>query len=139
MAQVGTVSRAKHVEPMSYRILADLVVLLHLLFIVFVVVGGLLVLRWGRISLLHLPAAAWGSFIEFSGRICPLTPLENHFRHMAGLEGYAAGFIEHHLLSIIYPTGLTHEIQIVLGLLVVTLNLTVYAFILRRNYGHRDR
>jgi hypothetical protein len=123
---------------MSYRILADLVVLLHLLFIVFVVAGGLLGLQWKRLILLHLPAAAWSAFIEFSGWICPLTPLENHFRGMAGRKGYTGGFIEHHLLPIIYPAGLTHEIQIFLGLLVVILNLAVYAFLLRRYFGHRE-
>jgi hypothetical protein len=118
---------------MSYRILADLVVLLHLLFILFVVAGGLLVLRWKRLTLLHLPAAAWGAFIEFSGWICPLTPLENSFRRMAGREGYAAGFLEHHLLPLIYPAKLTPEIQIFLGLFVILLNLAVYAVVLRRH------
>lgn len=118
---------------MPYRILADLVVLLHLLFIIFVLAGGLLVLRWNRLTLLHLPAAAWGAFIEFSGWICPLTPLENHFRCMAGREGYAAGFLEHYLLPLIYPARLTHEIQIFLGLFVVILNLVVYAVVLRRH------
>jgi hypothetical protein len=117
---------------MLYRILADLVVLLHLLYIVFVVTGGFLSLRCAWIALLHLPAAAWGIFIEFSGTICPLTPLENHFRRMAGEEGYSSGFIEHYLLPIIYPAGLTPAIQILLGLFVIAVNLVLYSFLLSR-------
>lgn len=117
---------------MFYRILADLVVLLHLLFIVFVIVGGLLALYRGRMVLLHLPAVLWGVYIEFSGNICPLTPLENHFSRLAGGQGYSAGFIDHYLLPIIYPAGLTHEIQIFLGVCVLAVNLFVYFFLLRR-------
>ena len=124
---------------MLYRILADLVVLLHLLFIVFVAAGGLLALRRAGLALLHLPAAAWGAYIEFSGTICPLTPLENHFRRLAGKEGYATGFIEHHLIPIIYPAGLTHSSQIVLGLFVIAVNLVLYAFVLHRYFSRQAR
>jgi hypothetical protein len=117
---------------MFYRVLADLVVLLHLFFIIFVVTGGFVALRWAWFALLHLPAAAWGAFIEFSGTICPLTPVENNFRRMAGQQGYSSGFIEHYLIPIIYPTGLTHEIQVLLGLFVITVNLVLYSFLFRR-------
>ncbi len=124
---------------MLYRILADLVVLLHLLFIIFVVAGGSLALWRTWLALLHLPAAAWGVFVEFSGRICPLTPLENHFNRLAGKEGYTTGFIEHYLTPIIYPAGLTHEVQIGLGLFVIAINLILYAFVLRRYFGRPRR
>ncbi len=119
---------------MLYRILADLVVLLHLMFILFVIAGGFLALRRGRLVLLHLPAVLWGVYIEFSGKICPLTPLENHFSRLAGRQGYSAGFIDHYLLPIIYPAGLTGEIQIFLGFFVLAVNLGVYFFLLRRYF-----
>jgi hypothetical protein len=111
---------------LSYRILADLVVGLHLLFVLFVIAGGFLVLRWRGLMLLHLPAAAWGAVIEFKGWICPLTPLENWLRGRGGQAGYGGGFVEHYLLPILYPSGLTREVQIVLGLLVLAINLGVY-------------
>ncbi len=123
---------------MPYRILADLVLVLHLLFIVFVVAGGLLAWRCSWLTLLHLPAAAWGAFIEFSGDTCPLTPLENRLRILAGIEGYESGFIEHYLSPIIYPEGLTHEIQLGLGLFVIAVNLLLYAILLFR-YAGRQR
>jgi hypothetical protein len=112
---------------MIYRLLADAMLLLHLAFIVFVVAGGLFLLRWPRLPWLHVPAVAWGVSIELSGCICPLTPLENRLRQLGGEAGYAGGFVEHYLLPIIYPVGLTHELQIVLGLGVATLNLIAYA------------
>jgi hypothetical protein len=117
---------------MLYQILADLVVLLHLLFIIFVVAGGLLALRRGWWILLHLPSMIWGVYIEFSGNICPLTPLENHFSRLAGKEGYSTDFIDHYLIPIIYPATLTREMQIFLGLLAIVINLVVYSFLLRR-------
>lgn len=117
---------------MFSRILADLIVLLHLLFILFVMGGGFLALRRGRIGLLHLPAVFWGIYIEFSGTVCPLTPLENHFRRLAGSAGYSTGFIDHYLLPIIYPSGLTRELQFILGFAVIGVNLVVYYFLLRR-------
>lgn len=115
---------------MIYQILADAVMLLHLLFICFVVVGGLLVFKWRWVALLHLPAAVWGALIEFMGWYCPLTPLENNLRLLAGLSGYEGGFIEHYLLPVIYPDGLTSKIQIMLGIFVVTLNVCIYTFII---------
>ena len=120
---------------MPYRILADLVVILHLLFIVFVVAGGFLVLWRGWLILLHLPAAAWGAYIEFTGSYCPLTPLENHFSVLAGDKGYAGGFIEHYLLPVIYPAGLTPNTQTLLGVFVVAINVILYSFVLRRYFG----
>jgi uncharacterized protein DUF2784 len=116
-----------------YRILADLVLVLHLGFVVFVVLGGLLVLRWPAIMALHLPAAVWGVVIEFTGWLCPLTPLENWLRVRGGELGYSGGFIEHYIQPVLYPSGLTRGIQIVLGTLVVLLNLTAYSIVLSRS------
>ncbi|HUF36258.1 MAG TPA: DUF2784 domain-containing protein [Gemmatimonadales bacterium] len=117
---------------MPYHLLADLVVFLHLLFVGFVVAGGLLVLRWPRAAWLHVPAAVWGALIEFAGWICPLTPLEKWLRGLAGEAGYRGGFIEHYMLPVLYPAGLTREVQLVLGFLVVLLNVLVYWYVLRR-------
>lgn len=111
---------------MIYRLLADTVLLLHLAFIVFVVTGGLFLRRWPRLLWLHLPAVLWGVGIELSGYICPLTPLENRLRQLGGEAGYAGGFVEHYLLPVIYPLGLTRESQIALGLGVAALNLAAY-------------
>lgn len=117
------------------RALANLVLIVHLGFIVFVVLGGLLVLwrRWA--CLLHLPAAGWGVYVEVSGALCPLTPLENHFRRLAGLAGYPGGFVQHYLLPLVYPPGLTHGIQLLLALLVLLTNAGVYGFVARRWAG----
>lgn len=117
---------------MSYRIAADAVLLLHLAFILFVVLGGLLVLKWPRLAWLHLPAVAWGATVEFLHLICPLTLLENRLRLAAGEQGYSGGFIEHYLLPLIYPAGLTPAIQIWLGALVLLLNLLPYGLLARR-------
>lgn len=117
---------------MLFRLLSDLVVVIHLLFIIFVIAGGLLVLPRPWIALLHLPAVVWGACIEWTGGICPLTPLENHFSRLAGRKGYAGGFFDHYLLPIIYPEGLTRDIQIGLGLLVVAVNAGAYLLLLRR-------
>jgi len=112
---------------MSYRLAAEATLLLHLGFIVFVVLGGLLVWRWRWVVVVHLPAAAWGAFVELSGRLCPLTTLENHFRQRAGQAGYSDGFIEHYLLAIVYPEGLTRGTQLVLAGVVVAVNAAIYA------------
>ena len=117
---------------MGYSLLANSVVLVHGLFVLFVVLGGLAVLRWRRLAWLHLPAAVWGAFIELTGGVCPLTHLEVWLRRRAGGLGYEGGFIEHYLVPLIYPPGLTRGWQIALGLLVVALNLAVYWVILRR-------
>ncbi|WP_152224939.1 DUF2784 domain-containing protein [Pseudomonas sp. SCB32] len=122
---------------MLQRLAADAVVLLHLGFILFVVLGGLLVLRWPRLAWLHLPAAGWGMAVEFLHLYCPLTPLENHFRQSAGGLGYNGGFIEHYLIPLIYPAGLTEAIQIVLGLAVLAINLPPYLLLARRRLRSR--
>ena len=121
------------------RLLAELAVVLHLAFILFVVLGGLLVLRWPRLAFVHLPCAAWGALIEFTGWICPLTPLENRWRVRGGLEGYEESFIEHYLLPLVYPPGLTREVQLVLGAAVLLVNLVVYALIVGRWRRRRAR
>ena len=117
---------------MVNRLLADGIVVLHFLFIAFVVLGGVVVPRSPRRAWLHLPAACWGATIELSGWICPLTPLENRFRQAAGEAGYAGGFIDHCLLPILYPAGLTREIQYGLAAVVIVVNLAVYGGLLRR-------
>lgn len=111
---------------------ADLVVLVHFGFILFVVAGGTLVLRWPRVAWLHLPAAAWGAGIELLGGVCPLTPLEKALRRAAGDAGYEGSFIGQYLVPVIYPAGLTYAIQTALGLLVIAVNLVVYAIVLKR-------
>jgi len=121
---------------MLYRVLADAVLVLHLAFILFVVFGGLLVLRYPRLAWLHLPAAAWGVLIEFAGWICPLTPLEKHLRIQGGEAGYAGGFINHYLLPLIYPDGLTRELQWLAGALLIAINAAIYLKLWR---GRRDR
>ncbi len=120
---------------MLFRLAADLIVFLHLGFVVFVVGGGLLALKWRRLAYIHIPAALWGAWIEFAGWICPLTPLENYLRRLAGDAGYAGGFIEHYITRVLYPAGLTTAIQVTLGAVVVVVNGVVYwmYFARRRN------
>lgn len=121
---------------MIYRALADLVLVLHLGFVLFVVWGGLLVLRWPWVAFLHIPAALWGVLIEYSGWICPLTPLENSLRVRGGEAGYTGGFIEHYIQPALYPHGLTRGAQIVLGSLALLVNFAAYAMVLsRRRHG----
>ncbi len=117
---------------MIYRLLADAVLVLHLLFVAFVPAGGLLALRWPRMVFAHLPAAAWGAYISVTGGVCPLTPLENRLRRLGGQSGYDGGFIEHYLLPIIYPGGMTREMQIALAVVVVAVNVGVYGLVWRR-------
>jgi Protein of Unknown function (DUF2784) len=114
------------------RLLADAVLVLHLAFILFVVLGGLLVLRAPWLAWLHLPAVAWGAAIEFLGFICPLTPLENWLRRQGGEAGYAGGFIDHYITSVVYPAGLTRGMQVAIGAVVVAINLAVYVLLWRR-------
>jgi Protein of Unknown function (DUF2784) len=107
------------------------VVGVHLLFVVFVVGGGLLLLRWPALVWVHLPAAVWGVLIELFGWVCPLTPLENTLRERAGGAGYEGGFVEHYLLPVLYPGALTREVQLVLAGVVVAVNLAVYVQVVR--------
>jgi hypothetical protein len=115
-----------------YRALADLVLVVHLAFVLFVVLGGLLVLRLPRLAWLHVPAAVWGVLIEYTGWICPLTPLENSLRERGGGAGYSGGFIEHYIQPVLYPAGLTRGTQIVLGSLALLVNLTAYGVVVAR-------
>jgi len=117
---------------MVYSILADAVLLVHFAFIAFVVAGGLLVLRRPRVAWIHLPAVVWGVLIELFGWICPLTPLEVALRRHAGGLGYETGFLEHYLISLIYPAGLTRGIQFALAAGVIAINVLVYGWVVRR-------
>lgn len=118
-----------------YRLLADLVVLVHFAFVLFVILGGFLIARRRRLMPFHLAAAVWAALIEFNGWICPLTPLENQLRQKSGANGYDSDFVAHYILPILYPEGLTRELQIALGVLVVAINIAVYAWILRSHSG----
>lgn len=125
---------------MLYQITANLVVLVHLAFIVFVVLGGLLVLRWRWLAWVHIPAVIWAALIEFAGWICPLTPLENRLREAGGQAGYDGGFIGHTIAPMVYPSGLTREMQFLLGAMVVLVNVGAYALVrVRRRRGKRRR
>jgi Protein of Unknown function (DUF2784) len=114
-----------------YRALAGTVVGIHLAFVFFVALGGLAVWRWRRLAWAHLPAVAWGIWIEASGGLCPLTPLENELRRRPGGAGYAGGFVEHYLLPALYPEGLTRGLQAVLAVVVLLVNGAVYWRLLR--------
>jgi hypothetical protein len=122
---------------MPYRLLADLVLILHATFVAFVMLGALLVLRWPRVAWVHVPVALWGAGIEFLGGICPLTPLENHWRQLAGELGYPGGFVEHYVVAALYPDGLTRRVQVVLGVLVLAVNVSIYAWALWRLRSRR--
>ena len=117
---------------MGYRLAADLTLVLHLLFILFVVFGGLLCLHRVRWAWLHLPAMIWGVWVEWAGVICPLTPLENHFRQLASGQGYQGGFVEHYLLPLVYPEQLTVLMQWIFGSLVLVINIFVYLYVFRK-------
>jgi uncharacterized protein DUF2784 len=114
-------------------VLADIIVVLHFAFVLFVVLGALLVLRWPWAAYIHVPAAIWGALIELAGWICPLTPLENRLRAAAGSASYQGGFVEHYILPALYPSALTRNIQLLLGCLVLGLNLGIYGYLLRRS------
>lgn len=111
---------------MLLRLLADLLVILHALFVLFVVAGGFLALRWRRLVWLHVPAALWGALIEFMGWVCPLTPLENQLRLSAGEAGYQGGFVEHYLIPALYPVHYTVTLRFALGAVVLALNGVAY-------------
>ena len=125
---------------MNQRLLADAVVALHLAFILFVVGGGALVLWRRGWAVLHVPAVAWGAWTEFTGTLCPLTPWEQSLRQQAGAAGYAGGFVDHYLVPLIYPAGLTPGLQVALGALVLLLNAAIYLGVWRRRQrGRRGR
>jgi hypothetical protein len=111
---------------MLFRLLADVLVGIHFLFVIFVVTGGFLAWRWPRVAWVHVPVAVWGALIELAGWICPLTPLENQLRRAAGQAGYPGGFVEHYVIPIVYPGALTREIQLALGAAVILINVVAY-------------
>ena len=114
---------------MLYDTLADLVVVAHFLFIVYVVFGGLIALRWTKAMWIHLPAMTWGAATEFFGIVCPLTYLENHLRSLGATATYGSSFIERYLVPVVYPTSLTRELQVVLGAALLLINATIYAYL----------
>ena len=116
---------------MFFRLSADFIVILHLSFVLFVLWGGLLLLKWPRLVWLHLPAVVWGAFVEFSGWLCPLTPLENWLRTQGGEAAYTGDFVVRYLHSFLYPDALTPTIQVALGLLVLAVNLGIYGWVWR--------
>ena len=122
---------------MPYRLIADIVLVLHFGFVLFVVAGAFLVLRWPRTAWVQLPAALWGVLVEWSGWICPLTPLENRLRAQGGAAGYAGGFVEHYLVPVLYPASLSRGVQVVLGATVLVVNVIAYAFVLARTTASR--
>lgn len=124
---------------MPYALAADVLVAVHFLFVVFALLGALTVL-WRRWMVwVHIPCAAWGAWIEFTGRICPLTPLENHFRRLAGQAGYEGGFVAHYLLPVLYPDGLTRGSQLLLGAVFLVVNIGLYAIVWRKRRSHCNR
>ena len=124
---------------MAYRLLADATVVLHLAFVLFVVAGGLVVVRRPRVAWVHLPAAAWGAWVEFAGWICPLTPVENWLRQQAGQAVYTVSFVDRYLLPVLYPSALTREAQWVMGGLVLAVNTVVYLVAVRRRMRQSNR
>ena len=120
-------------------LLAALIVFIHLSFVIFATLGGVLAIRWPRIAWLHLPCAAWAAFVEFSGQICPLTPLENALRRHAGLDYYSGDFVANYIFPVLYPEGLTRPAQIAVGGFVVVLNVIAYTWVLRRSGARRSR
>jgi hypothetical protein len=119
------------------RIAADAVLVIHLGFVIFVVLGGALVLRWPKLAWAHLPAVIWAALVEVNGWICPLTPLEVSLRKASGEAGYAGDFLEHYIVALLYPEALTRETQIVLGIAVVAVNVAIYAVVARRMLAGR--
>ena len=120
---------------MRFRVLADAIVILHLSFVLFVGLGGLLVLRWPRVACVHLPAVVWGAWIEMAGWICPLTPLENWLRERGGGVAYTASFVDQYVMPVVYPAALTRQIQWLLAGFVVGVNAIVYLSVWRRLRG----
>ena len=121
---------------MLYSFAADTLIIVHLLFILFVLFGGILVFKWRKFLLLHLLAVSWGVLVEFNHWICPLTPWENALRRAAGESGYQSGFIEHYLIPLIYPSNLTHELQYILGGIVIGINLLIYGRLILKIKRH---
>lgn len=123
---------------MWYRLGADFVLLIHLAFVVFVVAGGLLIVKWPKLAWLHLPAVMWGALVEFTGWICPLTPLEHSLRAMGGEPASDSDLIGRYVLPLLYPTGLTGDLQVFLGTGLLAANTALYAWLWRRRTGRRE-
>lgn len=123
---------------MLYRLAADLLVLIHFSFVIFVVLGGLLVFRWPKVAWAHLPAAAWGAWIEFAGAVCPLTPWEKSLRAKAGGDIYDGGFIDNYIIPLIYPPGLSEDVATLLGFFVLGINFLIYSMVVYRWVQRRD-
>lgn len=121
----------------SFRVVADLVVVFHVAFVIFVMLGGLLALRWRWLMWLHVPAVVWGIAIEFGGWVCPLTPLEHYLRQHGGVTAYRGDFIEHYVLPLLYPARLTRGFQVFLGTLAFVANAFVYWSVLRKRFSTR--
>ena len=117
---------------MTARIAADVLVALHMAFVIFVVAGGIAVVRWPALAWAHVPAVAWGAYAELTASICPLTPLENTLRRAAGESGYSGSFVEHYVLPVLYPAGLTAGDQRWIGLAVIAINVLAYAIVVVR-------
>lgn len=118
--------------PSTAQFLADLIVLAHFAFVVYVLFGALLLIKWPRLIWLHLPCMFWGMLVEFTGWLCPLTPMENHFRELAGLELYSGDFVMQYIMPVLYPRELTRDLQMVFGSIVLFLNLSIYGYIWKR-------
>ena len=131
-------SSAMNTLQLPYPLLADLIVLVHVGFVVFAVLGGLLAARWQSLVWIHVPAVIWAALVEVFGWVCPLTPLENWLRRKGGQGGYSSDFIAHYVLPILYPEELTREVQIALGVIVVLINSAIYGWILRSKTRTRD-
>jgi Protein of Unknown function (DUF2784) len=126
-------------SPGAFALSANIVVVIHVAFVVFVLLGGLLVLRWPRLAWLHVPAAVWGILIEYANWICPLTPLENYLRERAGLASYTGDFIDNYVLPLLYPARLTRSVQLLLGTVALAVNGIVYwRVIVRATHAHRS-
>jgi hypothetical protein len=123
----------------GYAVLAGAVVLVHMLFVTFAVSGAVLALRWRWVPWIHLPAVLWAAFIEFSGGICPLTPIENELRAAAGLDYYSGDFIAEYLFPLLYPEGLTRQAQVVIGSLIIAINVATYGWLFRRHLATERR
>ena len=123
---------------MPYHLLADLIVFVHLAFVLFAVFGGFLVWWWKRVAWLHVPAFLWAALIELAGWVCPLTPLENRLRELGGATPYRTDFVAHYLLPLLYPADLTRNVQIVLGILVLGGNLGIYGWLVERTWKKRE-
>lgn len=122
----------------GFALLAALTVVVHVIFIAFAMVGGLLAVRWPRIAWVHLPAAGWAVFVELSGGICPLTPLEQALRRRAGLAEYSGDFVANYVFPLLYPEGFTRDAQVAIAVLVVTVNVVAYTWAYRRRQRMTD-